>query len=129
MFLVATGDQYWVFDAERKITGPESVWRLGLPVGNIQAALKWHQNGVETVYLLKSPSYWSMDPRESRVDDVYPHSMWEWEGVPSHMDAAFQDRHGESGSHAKVPEDPRVFGEGRNAANAALLLWQATLTS
>lgn len=95
MFLVGTGDQYWVFDAERKITGPDSVWNLGLPVTDIQAALKWHQDGIEKVYLMKSSSYWSLNPQQSRVDDIYPQSMWEWEGVPSHIDAAFQDRHGE----------------------------------
>uniref|UniRef100_H3CNS4 Matrix metallopeptidase 11 n=1 Tax=Tetraodon nigroviridis TaxID=99883 RepID=H3CNS4_TETNG len=91
---VGTGDQYWVFDAERQIRGPDLVWSLGLPVSNIQAALKWHQNGVEKAYLLKSASYWSLDPQQSRVDDFYPHSMWEWEGVPGHVDAAFQDRQG-----------------------------------
>lgn len=99
---MGTGDQYWVFDAERKITGPDSVWRLGLPVSSIQAALKWHQNGVEKAYLVKSSSYWSLDPQESRLDDIYPHSMREWEGVPVHIDAAFQDRDGESRSHTKV---------------------------
>lgn len=102
MFVMGTGDQYWVFDAERQISGPDSVWRLGLPVSNIQAALKWHQNGVEKAYLLKSSSYWSLDLQESRVDDVHPHSMWEWEGLPSHVDAAFQDRQGESRSRTKV---------------------------
>lgn len=96
MFLVGTGDQYWVFDAERKITGPDSVWTLGLPVTDIQAALKWHQNGIEKAYLMKSSSYWSLNPQENRVDSIYPQSMWEWEGVPSHIDAAFQDRHGEA---------------------------------
>lgn len=94
---MGTGDLYWVFDAERQITGPDSVWTLGLPVTDIQAALKWHRDGVEKAYLLKSSSYWSLNPQENRVDDVYPH-MWEWEGVPSHIDAAFQDRHGESRS-------------------------------
>ncbi|XP_056874146.1 stromelysin-3-like [Takifugu flavidus] len=88
------GDQYWVFDAERKITGPDSVWNLGLPVTGIQAALKWHQNGIEKVYLMKSSSYWSLNPQENRVDNIHPQSMWEWEGVPSHIDAAFRDRHG-----------------------------------
>lgn len=72
------------------------MWNLGLPVTDIQAALKWHQDGSEKAYLIKSFSYWSLNPQESRVDDIYPQSMWEWEGVPSHIDAAFQDRHGES---------------------------------
>ncbi|XP_071322588.1 stromelysin-3-like [Trachinotus anak] len=84
------GDSYWVFDAERKITGPDSVQRLGLPVTDIQAALKWE----EKVYLFKSTSYWNFNPQENRVDDVHPHSMHEWGGVPSHIDAAFQDTYG-----------------------------------
>lgn len=93
------------------ITGPASVWRLGLPVGNIQAALRWHRDGVEKAYLLKSSSYWSLDPQASRVDDIYPHSTSEWGGVPSHIDAAFQDGHGESRSHAKVTEGHRVCAD------------------
>lgn len=96
MSLLGTGDQYWVFDAERMIRGPEPVWGLGLPVSHIQAALRWQQKGVEKAYLFKSSSYWSLDPQDGRVDDIYPHRVWEWEGVPGHIDAAFQDRHGES---------------------------------
>ncbi|KAG8010987.1 Stromelysin-3 [Nibea albiflora] len=88
------GDSYWVFDAERKITGPDSVQKLGLPVTDIQAALKWEEDRVEKVYLFKSTSYWPFSPQENRVDDVYPRSMYEWEGVPSHIDAAFRDRYG-----------------------------------
>ncbi|XP_023253603.1 stromelysin-3-like [Seriola lalandi dorsalis] len=84
------GDSYWVFDAERKITGPDSVQRLGLPVTDIQAALKWE----EKVYLFKSTSYWNFNPKENRVDDVHPHSMHEWGGLPSRIDAAFQDIYG-----------------------------------
>ena len=102
VFLVATGDRYWVFDAERQITGPDPVRRLGLPVSDIQAALGWQQDGVEKAYLLKSSSYWSLDPQESRLDDIYPRSTWEWEGVPGHVDAAFRDTHGESRSHAQA---------------------------
>lgn len=96
--LPGTGDRYWVFDAERPISGPEPVRTLGLPVANIQAALRWRQNGVEKAYLLKSASYWSLDPQQSRVDRSDPTSMWEWEGVPVRVDAAFRDSQGESGS-------------------------------
>lgn len=90
-----TGDSYWVFDAERKITGPDSVRQLGLPVTDIQAALKWEVDQTEKVYLFKSFSYWPFSPQKNRVDDVHPHSVHEWEGVPSHIDAAFWDRYGE----------------------------------
>ncbi|KAM9338347.1 stromelysin-3-like [Symphorus nematophorus] len=88
------GDSYWVFDAERKITGPDSVRQLGLPVTDIQAALKWEEDRVEKVYLLKSSSYWPFSLQENRVDDAHPRGMYKWEGVPSHIDAAFRDRYG-----------------------------------
>ncbi|XP_035523301.1 stromelysin-3-like [Morone saxatilis] len=88
------GDSYWVFDAERKITGPDSVRQLGLPVTDIQAALKWEEDHVEKVYLFKSASYWLFNPQENRVDDAHPRSMHKWEGVPSDIDAAFRDKYG-----------------------------------
>uniref|UniRef100_A0AAV2ISE8 Peptidase metallopeptidase domain-containing protein n=1 Tax=Knipowitschia caucasica TaxID=637954 RepID=A0AAV2ISE8_KNICA len=88
------GENYWVFDAERRITGPDSVLRLGLPVSDIQAALKWDVGNEQKVFLFKSLSYWSFSPLENRVDDVYPQVMPEWSGLPKHIDAAFQDRYG-----------------------------------
>lgn len=97
-----TGDSYWVFDAERKITGPDSVRQLGLPVTDIQAALKWEEDRMEKVYLLKSASYWPFSPQENRVDDVHHRSMHEWGGVPSYIDAAFRDRYGEDWDQEKA---------------------------
>lgn len=96
-----TGDSYWVFDAERKITGPDSVQRLGLPVTDIQAALKWEEDSVEKVYLFKSTSYWPFNPQENQVDNVHPHSVRKWGGVPSHIDAAFRDIYGEEFNQEK----------------------------
>ncbi|XP_068609095.1 stromelysin-3-like [Brachionichthys hirsutus] len=88
------GSSYWVFDAERKITGPDSVQQLGLSVTDIQAALKWEEDHTEKVYLLKSASYWLFSPQKNRVEDVHPRSMYEWDGVPGDVDAAFQDKYG-----------------------------------
>lgn len=88
------GGSYWVFDAEKKITGPDSVRWLGLPVTNIQAALKWDVGNVQKVYLFKSSTYWAFNPLENRVDNVHPRGIHEWSGMPSHIDAAFQDRYG-----------------------------------
>ncbi|KAK7895784.1 hypothetical protein WMY93_021109 [Mugilogobius chulae] len=88
------GESYWVFDAERKITGPDPVWRLGLPVSDIQAALKWEVGNVQKVFLFKSLSYWSFSPLENRVDNVHPQIMPEWSGLPKYIDAAFQDKYG-----------------------------------
>jgi len=90
------GDCYWVFDAERKITGPDSVRQLGLPVSDIQAALSWEEDHVEKVYLFKSASYWSFNPQVNRVAAVHPRSMRRWGGLPGHVNAAFQDRYGEN---------------------------------
>lgn len=99
--LPVTGDSYWVFDAERKITGPDSVQQLGFPVRDIQAALKWEEHHKDKVYLFKSSFYWVFNPLENQVVDVHPHSIHDWGGVPSHVDAAFQDIHGEDWDHKK----------------------------
>ncbi|KAI4816246.1 hypothetical protein KUCAC02_008579 [Chaenocephalus aceratus] len=88
------GESYWVFDAERKITGPDSVRQLGLPVSDIQAALKWEEDHVEKVYFFKSASYWPFNPQENRVDDVRPGRMHAWGGIPGNIDAAFRDKYG-----------------------------------
>ncbi|KAM9841403.1 stromelysin-3-like [Aulostomus maculatus] len=88
------GGSYWVFDAERKVTGPDSMRQLGLPVTDIQAAVKWDEDGEEKVFLFKSASFWRFSPLENRVDDVRPGSMHEWRGAPRHIDAGFRDKHG-----------------------------------
>lgn len=93
--MAVEGDRYWVFDAERKITGPDSVQRLGLPVTDIHAALKWEEDHVEKVYFFKSSFYWKFNVQENRVEDVRPRSMHEWLGLPSHIDGAFLDQNGE----------------------------------
>ncbi|XP_038136606.1 stromelysin-3-like [Cyprinodon tularosa] len=88
------GDKYWVFDAERKISGPVSLVQLGLPVTDINAALRWEQNQMEKIFLFKSSFYWPFNTQENRVNDLHPRSMHEWTGLPSHIDAAFLDNYG-----------------------------------
>ncbi|XP_062290916.1 stromelysin-3-like [Scomber scombrus] len=88
------GEHYWVFDAERKITGPDSVRQLGLPVTDIQAAIKWEEDQVEKVYLFKSGSYWSFNLQENRISSAHPRHFHEWGGVPIHVDAGFRDKYG-----------------------------------
>ncbi|CAB1319612.1 unnamed protein product, partial [Coregonus sp. 'balchen'] len=88
------GQSYWVFDAERQITGPDSVQSLGLSVSHIQAALRWGQDSNYNTYLCKSGSYWRFSPKENRVDSVYPRNMQDWSGIPSDVDAAFKDQYG-----------------------------------
>ncbi|TRY88579.1 hypothetical protein DNTS_034552 [Danionella cerebrum] len=88
------GQNYWVFDAERQITGPDSVRRLGLAVSDIQAALMWGDNKAQKIYFFKKGSYWRFNQRENRVESMHPRSMSDWRGIPSDIDAAFQDRFG-----------------------------------
>uniref|UniRef100_A0A3Q3XAU3 Stromelysin-3 n=1 Tax=Mola mola TaxID=94237 RepID=A0A3Q3XAU3_MOLML len=88
------GENYWVFDAERQIRGPESIRRLGLSVSGIQAALRWGHDPTYTTYFFKSGSYWRFSPRENRVESVYPRSMQDWSGIPGEVDATFRDNYG-----------------------------------
>ncbi|KAG7480566.1 hypothetical protein MATL_G00057500 [Megalops atlanticus] len=88
------GQNYWVFDAERQITGPDSLQSLGLPVSDIQAALMWGEDKSQKIYFFKSGSYWRFNPQENRVDTVYPRNMQDWRGIPNDIDGAFQDRYG-----------------------------------
>lgn len=88
------GQNYWVFDAERQITGPDSVQRLGLLVNDIQAALMWGDTKAQKIYFFKKGSYWRFNLKENRVESMHPRSMSDWRGIPSDIDAAFQDRFG-----------------------------------
>jgi len=86
-----------VFDAEHRITGPDPLQTLGLPVTDIQAALRLKENYVLNTYFFKSGTYWRLDPQENRVDTSFPRSIQQdWWGVPDEIDAAFQDAHGTS---------------------------------
>ncbi|XP_060791406.1 stromelysin-3 isoform X2 [Neoarius graeffei] len=87
------GQNYWVYDAEKQISGPKSVWTLGLPVGNIQAALMWGKDKTQKVYFFKGENYWRYNPKDNRVDMSYVRTE-NWRGIPNDIDAAFQDRYG-----------------------------------
>ncbi|KAA0719910.1 Stromelysin-3 [Triplophysa tibetana] len=88
------GQSYWVFDAERQITGPDSVHRLGLSVKDIQAALMWGEDKTQKIYFFKSGNYWRFNLLENRIDTTHARSMRDWRGIPNDIDAAFQDRYG-----------------------------------
>lgn len=90
----SAGENYWVFDAERQIRGPESIRSLGLSVSGIQAALRWGHDSTYNTYFFKSGSYWRFSPRDSRVESVYPRSMQDWSGIPEDVDATFRDIYG-----------------------------------
>ncbi|XP_026090445.1 stromelysin-3-like [Carassius auratus] len=88
------GQSYWVFDAERQITGPDSVRQLGLRVNDIQAALMWGEDKAQKIYFFKKGSYWRFNLKENHVDSVHPRSMRDWRGIPDDIDAAFLDQFG-----------------------------------
>ncbi|MBN3296113.1 MMP11 protein, partial [Amia calva] len=88
------GENYWVYDGERQITGPDSVRSLGLPVSDIQAALMWGDGKSKKIYFFKDGSYWRFNPSANRVEMVYPRNMMDWRGIPMNIDAAFQDSYG-----------------------------------
>ncbi|TDH13226.1 hypothetical protein EPR50_G00055170 [Perca flavescens] len=88
------GENYWVFDAETQIRGPESIRSLGLSVSGIQAALRWGDDSNYNTYFFKSGSYWRFSARENRVESVYPRSMQDWSGIPDDVDATFSDVYG-----------------------------------
>ncbi|KAK1788458.1 hypothetical protein P4O66_016891 [Electrophorus voltai] len=88
------GQSYWVYDAERQITGPDPVQKLGFPVTDVQAALMWGMDNTQKVYFFKEGRYWRFNPRENRVESSHARSMADWRGIPDDIDAAFQDRYG-----------------------------------
>lgn len=93
-FIISAGENYWVFDAERQIRGPESIRSLGLSVSGIQAALRWGHESTYNTYFFKSGSYWRFSPRENRVESIYPRSMQDWSGIPDDVNATFTDIYG-----------------------------------
>ncbi|XP_018863935.1 stromelysin-3 [Parus major] len=85
--------QYWIYDGERRVSGPTPVVELGLPASPVQAALVW---GAEKnkIYIFSGGNYWRFNPQRRQVDNIYPRAMADWRGVPPEIDAAFQDELG-----------------------------------
>lgn len=93
------GSNYWVFDAEHKIKGPDPLQTIGLPVTDIQAALRLKEHHGYRTYFFKSGNYWRLDSQENRVDTTFLRRIQQdWPGIPDEIDAAFQDAHGTSSS-------------------------------
>lgn len=91
------GNNYWRFRNRQMSTGyPQriSVGFQGIP-SNVDAALVWSGNG--KTYFFKGDQYWRYDSRsEVPVSDRYPQPVSNWNGVPGHLDAAFQWQNGYS---------------------------------
>lgn len=86
--------QYWIYDGERRVSGPTPIVELGLPASPVQAALVW---GAEKnkIYIFSGGNYWRFNPHTRQVDNIYPRTMADWRGVPQEIDAAFQDEFGQ----------------------------------
>lgn len=91
--------QYWIYDGERRVSGPTPIVELGLPASPVQAALVW---GAEKnkIYIFSGGNYWRFNPQRRQVDNIYPRAMADWRGVPPEIDAAFQDEFGQCRSVA-----------------------------
>lgn len=106
-FAVSSIDsQYWIYDGERRVSGPTPIVELGLPASPVQAALVW---GAEKnkIYIFSGGNYWRFNPQRRQVDNIYPRAMADWRGVPAEIDAAFQDELGQC-SACSAPQLCRV---------------------
>ncbi|DAA20465.1 TPA: matrix metallopeptidase 11-like [Bos taurus] len=87
------GAQYWVYDGEKPVLGPAPLSELGLQGSPIHAALVWGSEK-NKIYFFRSGDYWRFQPSARRVDSPVPRRVTDWRGVPSEIDAAFQDAEG-----------------------------------
>lgn len=90
------GAQYWVYDGEKPFLGPAPLSELGLQGSLVHAALVWGPEK-NKIYFFRGGDYWRFHPRTQRVDNPVPRRATDWRGVPSEIDAAFQDAEGELG--------------------------------
>ncbi|XP_004607502.2 stromelysin-3 [Sorex araneus] len=87
------GAQYWVYDGEKPVLGPAPLSDLGLPGSPVHAALVWGPEK-NKIYFFRGRDYWRFHPNTRRVDSPVPRRATDWRGVPSEIDAAFQDADG-----------------------------------
>ncbi|XP_053758311.1 stromelysin-3 isoform X2 [Panthera pardus] len=87
------GTQYWVYNGEKPVLGPSPLSELGLQGPPIQAALAWGPEK-NKIYFFRDGDYWRFHLSTRRVDNPVPRRVTDWRGVPSEIDAAFQDADG-----------------------------------
>lgn len=87
------GAQYWVYDGEKPVLGPAPLSELGLLGSLVHAALVWGPEK-NKIYFFRGGDYWRFHPSTRRVDSPVPRRATDWRGVPSEIDAAFQDADG-----------------------------------
>lgn len=82
-----------MYDGEKPVLGPASLSELGLLESQIHAALVWGSKK-NKVYFFRGGDYWRFYPTTRRVESPVPRRATDWRGVPSEIDAAFQDADG-----------------------------------
>lgn len=82
-----------MYDGEKPVLGPAPLSELGLQGSPIHAALVWGSEK-NKIYFFRSGDYWRFQPSARRVDSPVPRRVTDWRGVPSEIDAAFQDAEG-----------------------------------
>ncbi|ELW72600.1 Stromelysin-3 [Tupaia chinensis] len=87
------GAQYWVYNGEKPVLGPAPLSELGLVGSPVHAALVWGPEK-NKIYFFRGGDYWRFHPSTRRVDSPVPRRATDWRGVPSEIDAAFQDADG-----------------------------------
>ncbi|KAM8960716.1 stromelysin-3 [Pelodytes ibericus] len=88
------GSQFWVYDGKLQASGPVQISKLGLSVSRINAAFMWGTDKNKKIFLFRGSNYWRFNPDTRRVESGHPRSMGDWRGVPTSLDAVFQDEHG-----------------------------------
>ncbi|XP_049722791.1 stromelysin-3 isoform X3 [Elephas maximus indicus] len=84
------GTQYWVYNGEKPVLGPAPLSDLGLVGSPVHAALVWGPEK-NKIYFFHGGDYWRFHSSTNRVDSPVPRRATDWRGVPSEIDAAFQD--------------------------------------
>ncbi|XP_003419167.1 stromelysin-3 isoform X6 [Loxodonta africana] len=87
------GTQYWVYNGEKPVLGPAPLSDLGLVGSPVHAALVWGPEK-NKIYFFHGGDYWRFHSSTNRVDSPVPRRATDWRGVPSEIDAAFQDADG-----------------------------------
>lgn len=87
MFFV--GRYYYLFNSNRYHAGPIPLTDLGLSrkIERIDTIINWAVNG--KAYIFTGSVYWRLDSQEKHVEMDYPRDISVWQGIPTHLDAAF----------------------------------------
>ncbi|XP_043924621.1 stromelysin-3 [Protopterus annectens] len=88
------GSRYWVYDGEKRVSGPAMVTHLGLPNNDIRAAVMLGPEKAKKIYFFKDGGYWRFSTHTNHIENVHPRSMADWRGIPPNIDAVFENKQG-----------------------------------